>query len=139
LAYSEVFCIRGHENISGTHNSTIEFTKESYCTVKGTCILGVKSSKSVFDLQPETKRLLREGRKVRFVISCGGIFDVVTGFGDESLLLNNEVSAVIRKSSYIGDRTLAINADKSASRIDRRLVEALRVNDAPGIVRVEFL
>jgi len=139
LVYSEVLYIRGHENISGLHNSTIEFTKEPYCTPRGTCILGVNATKSVAELKPETKRLLNKGAKVRIVISCKGITDVVTGFGDTRLLLENKVSMVIRKSRYIDNRTLVVGADKSASQIDRRLVRALRDRDTQGTVRIELL
>jgi hypothetical protein len=52
------------------------------------------------------------------------IFDV-KGTGDPRLELSHSTDIVIRKSDYVCDRTLMINADKAACDIDQDIVRLL--------------
>ncbi|WP_297505999.1 DUF371 domain-containing protein [Thermococcus sp.] len=122
----EVIHCRGHENVRATHKSTLEFTKEDYLTPRGDCILCVSADKSLKDLSEDFKRALREGKRLIVRIKVGGFVDEVIAYGDPRLILDHEHSMVVRKSTYIDARTLAVRANKAARDIDRLIVELLR-------------
>ncbi|WP_297490813.1 DUF371 domain-containing protein [Thermococcus sp.] len=122
----EVIHCRGHENVRATHKSTLEFTKEDYLTPRGDCILCVSADKSLKDLSEDFKRALRMGKRLIVRIKVGGFVDEVIAHGDPRLILDHEYSMVVRKSTYIDARTLAVRANKAAKDIDRRIVELLR-------------
>jgi len=64
--------------------------------------------------------------KIIIVLEIDGLRDEITAYGDEKLRLISRNSMVIRKSTYIDDRTLAIRADKAAKDINREIVKKLR-------------
>ena len=130
------FWVYGHSNIRGTHRSTIEFTKDSFCTPRGDCILGVKATKSVADIDERLKEEIRKGKKVHVRISCGDLTDELYGFGSNLLEFKDEHSMVIRKSSFIDSRTLLINANKSARDLNRELVQRLRNPDSKALIEI---
>ncbi len=126
----------GHEKVKGTHKTTIEITKENFLTYKGDCIIGVKSEKACFYLNENTKKILRTGKKIRFILEVNGKTDVVNAFGSPDLILTNKTSLVIRKSEFVDDRTVAIKADKAAKDLNRSLIEELKNPNAKLIIRV---
>ena len=136
MSVKDVLWVYGHPNIRATHHSTIEFTKDPFCTLRGNCILGVKASKSVVDLNEELKAEIRKGRKVWVRISCGGFTDELYGFGSRKLELKDPRSMVIRKSGFIDSRTLLINANKSAKDIDRKLVRKMMDPRSRALVEI---
>ena len=136
MRVKDFFWVYGHPNIKATHRSTIEFTKDPFCTPRGDCILGVKASKSVADLNEELKAEIRKGRKVWVRISCGGFTDELYGFGSRKLELKDPRSMVIRKSGFIDSRTLLINANKSAKDIDRKLVRKMMDPRSRALVEI---
>jgi len=117
---------KGNKLIKATHKSTLEITKDNFLTERGDCIIGINANYSVKDLPEDLKdHLLNEG-KIKVVIKVDDLIDDVIAYGSKNLLLKNDRSIVIRKSNYIDDRTLAINSNKSAIDIDRKLIEELR-------------
>jgi hypothetical protein len=117
---------KGHKLIKATHKSTLEITKDNYLTEEGDCIIGVNANYSVKDLPEDLKdHLLNEG-KIKIIIKVDDLIDSIIAYGSRNLLLTNDRSIVIRKSNYIDDRTLAINSNKSAIDIDKKLIEKLR-------------
>ena len=117
----------GHENIRARHKSTLEITKDSYISPRGDCIIAVNSEYAVADLPSKFKDFLRNNETVVIIkLESSGIVDVIYAHGSEDLLLDSRSSMVIRKSRYIDSRTLAINADKAAMDIDRRLINKLK-------------
>jgi hypothetical protein len=126
----------GHELVQAKHKTTIEITKENFLTKRGDCIIAVKADKACFDLRDEFKMALKQEKKVKIVFEINGIKDEVIAFGSKELLLESKTSIVIRKSSFIDDRTIAIRANKSAADLDRRLVEELKNPNAKLIVRM---
>lgn len=126
VRYLIVFFARGHPNVSATHRTTLEVTREEHLTPRGTCIIGVSSQMACSDLPEEVKRRLREGARVEVRLFSCGVSDVVRGRGDSRLTLSSPTSIVLRRSDYVDDRTLAVRCDKAARDISRRLVEALR-------------
>ncbi|KPU62378.1 hypothetical protein EP1X_09205 [Thermococcus sp. EP1] len=126
----------GHENVKATHRSTLEITKEDYLTPRGDCIICVKASKGLKDLNEELKKALRRGKRIKIRIIVDGLVDEIVAFGDENLSFENEVSMVIRKSTYIDGRTLAVKATKAAKDIKREIVERLKNPEQKVIVEL---
>jgi len=122
----------GHENVSATHKSTIEITRDDYLTPRGNCIIMVKADKAVSDLSDEVKNKLRSYCKVKLIIEVDDLREEICGFGHPKLQLTDERSIVIRKSSYICPRTLMINANKAAADLDRKLIEKLKEKGRRG-------
>ena len=123
----ETILARGHENITATHKTTFEITKEESLTKRGDCIIAVSANKAMLDLKSEFKKALKnENAKLIIEIKAGEIREIVRAYGSSQLQLTHPTDMVIRKSSYICDRTLAIKADKAAADLSRSLVEKLR-------------
>jgi len=123
----------GHPNIKATHRSTLEFTKDSYITEKGDCIVGINATKSPRDLNEDLRIILRGRSIVMVLMRIGDLFDWIVGFGDPRLTLNDESRMIIRKSTYIDDSTLMIRANKAAADLDRNLVDRLKRGEAMDI------
>jgi hypothetical protein len=64
--------------------------------------------------------------QITLKIVAGTYFEVVTGEGCNKLEFLDERDIVIRKSDFISERTLMINADKSAADLDRGLIANLK-------------
>ncbi|MBU5689619.1 MAG: DUF371 domain-containing protein [Candidatus Aenigmatarchaeota archaeon] len=126
----------GHEKVLAKHKTTIEITRENFLTKNGDCIIAVNANKSCFDLNENLKSVLKSGEKIIFEIEVNGKKDKITAFGSNQLDLSNKTSIVIRKSNYIDDRTIAINADKAACNIRRDIIEELKNPKAKLILRV---
>jgi hypothetical protein len=122
----ETIHCRGHPNVKATHRSTLEFTKEDYLTPRGDCIICIKADRGINDLSEEFKKALREGRKLRIRIKVGELEDEVLAEGSTELILDHQYSMVVRKSTYIDRKTLAVRANKAARDIDRRIIEMLK-------------
>lgn len=131
----EIIFAHGHRNIQATHKSTLEITKENQLSKKGDCIIAVSADKDITDLNPKFKGSLRnENAKMTMLIEAGGIVEVVNAFGSRRLILTHPTDIVVRKSSYVCSRTLAIKADKAAWDLSRKLVE--RLTDPKQKVRI---
>jgi hypothetical protein len=127
MEITEIIFAYGHRNIQATHESTLEITKESELSKKGDCIIAVSANKAIADLNPKFRGILRnENAKITMLIEAGGIVEAVNAFGSRRLVLAHPTDIVVRKSSYVCSRTLAINADKAAWDLSRKLVERLR-------------
>jgi hypothetical protein len=127
MKITETIFAYGHRNIQATHKSTLEITKEKQLSKKGECIIAVSADKGTADLSPEFKESLRKkNAKMTVLVEAGGIVEVVNAFGSRRLILTHSTDIVVRKSSYVCSRTLAIQADKSAGDLPRKLVEKLK-------------
>lgn len=123
----EIIIAYGHENILATNRTTLEITRETHLTPKGDCIIAVAADKSINDLSQKFRDLLRNNKaRLSILIEAGGEEDVVNAVGNSQIVLRHPTDMVIRKSSYICGRTLAIQADKVACDLSRRLVEKLK-------------
>lgn len=123
----EVIIARGHNNIQATHKTTLEITKEAHLTKKGACIIAVSADKAGNDLSLRFKESLRkQNARLIILIKAGEATEVVNAWGSPQLTLTDSTDMVIRKSNYICDRTLAINADKAACDLPRDLVKELK-------------
>lgn len=123
----EVIFAQGHKNILATHKTTLEFTKNKHLTKNGDCIIAVAADKALANLSAEFKKKLRNFQAHLILsIEAGGISETLEAQGDPKLILASPTDAVIRKSGYICNRTLAVNADKAAQDLSRYLVEKLK-------------
>jgi len=124
--------------VSALHPTTIEVTTEERLTGRGDCIVGVGSSKGCAGLSGGMKEALRskEARVILRFLVDGKSF-VVTARGDPSLTLTHPHDIVIRRSSFLSDRTLAVGASGAARDVPRRLVEALKNQKTTGYLEIE--
>jgi hypothetical protein len=117
----------GHENIEATHPTTLEITKERGLSRRGDCIIAIGTDKSLADFSEEFKERLRQpNAKLTLTIEINGITEQINAHGSPNLILTHQSDMVVRKSSYIDNRTLAVNADKAACDLSRALVEKLQ-------------
>jgi hypothetical protein len=123
----EIILARGHRNILATHRTTLEITKDHNLSKRGDCIVAVSADKAINDMSPEFKENLRRNQaKILIIIKAGEAVDTVIASGSSKLILSHPLNIVIRISDYICSRTLAIEADKAACNLSRRLVEKLK-------------
>lgn len=124
---TETIFATGHRNVKATHKSTFEITKEDSLSSNGDCVIAVSADRGPADLNTEFKRALcRKGSVLAILLEVGGVVEVVNALGSPHLILSHPSEMVITKSSYISDRTLAVQADKAARELSRKLVEKLR-------------
>lgn len=117
----------GHKNIKSTHETTFEITKETALTKRGDCVIAVRANKGAVDLRPKFKEAMkRENAQLTIVIKAGEAKEIVRARGSPNLLFTHPTDLVVRKSSYICRRTLAIKANKAASDLSRELVKKLQ-------------
>ena len=96
----ETILARGHENITATHKTTFEITKEESLTRRGDCIIAVSANKAMPDFKPKFKRALKnENAKLIIEIKAGEIREIVRAYGSSQLQLTHPTDMVIRKSS----------------------------------------
>jgi uncharacterized protein len=116
----------GHENIQALHPTTLMFTKEKHLSYAGDCIVAVAADKALADLNQKFKDNLRKPHaKLAIIIEVGGLTEQINASGSPNLILTHPTDIVIRKSTYISDRTLGIDADKSSNELSRELVKKL--------------
>jgi len=124
---SEVVFGYGHANVQATHKVTLEFTKDTRLSKKGDCIIAVATDKALADLSSEFKAGLRKpNARLTMLIEADGIREQIHAYGAQQLSLIHPTDAVIRKSSYVCSRTLAVCADKAAIDLSRPLVDRLK-------------
>ena len=117
----------GHENIQAAHPTTLMITKDIHLSKTGDCIVAVAANKSLNKLSSQFKNELRKlDSKLTIVIEADDLTQKITACGSPKLLLTHPTDMVIRKSNYICDRTIAIQADKASKDLPRIFVEKLR-------------
>jgi hypothetical protein len=127
----------GHRNISATHKTTFEITKSKSLTKRGDCIIGVAADKACADLDQRIKDALRKGGVVHLTICVGDLSFKVRAEGSPQLMLTDEEDIVVRRSSYICPRTLAVKANAAACDIPRPIVDLLRSEGCRGYLLIE--
>ncbi|HZY93587.1 MAG TPA: DUF371 domain-containing protein [Candidatus Bathyarchaeia archaeon] len=127
LPMSFVIYARGHPEVLSTHRTTLEITKGSSLTKEGNCIIAVQASAGLADLPRELKAAISSSKsRVSLVLDVNGDSFTVEGRGDVSLSLSHPDAIVVRKSTFISDRTLMVKADKAAFDVPRRIVTMLQ-------------
>ncbi|MEM0001099.1 MAG: DUF371 domain-containing protein [Desulfurococcaceae archaeon] len=134
----EVIRARGHKNITATHRTTMEITKDPHLTLRGECIIGLAADKGALDLSDEFKNCLKTINSILVIVLevNGGVKDFVLAEGHPDLILSDRSKVIVRKSAYIEPATLGIRANKAAADLKRELVDRLR---DPGSVLTAHL
>ena len=128
----------GHKNIRSFHPKTIEITTERDLTLNGDCIVGVRATCGCNDIPEQMKNLLQNSKsEILFTISVKDISFKAKGTGHENLILTNPHDIVIRKSSFICPRTLAIRCDMASDSIPRQMIKILQNPDSKGIFVID--
>jgi hypothetical protein len=138
---STEFVVRaqGHENVTAEHASTFEVTSDDFLTPAGDCILGIEADTVPTDLDEAfVAACQRPDATIEIRLAAGGQEDVIRAEGHPGLSFENDRSMVVRTSDYVDDRTIAVNAEKAAGDIDRKLATVLSRGAALTMrVRVE--
>jgi len=128
----------GHKNIRSLHKKTIEITKDSHLTTSGDCIIGVNAKYGCADLPNEIKEKLKNSNsKIRFSITVEEHVFKISGYGHDDLQIIHHNDIVIRKSTFVCPRTLAVKCDKSSDSIPRDMIKLLQNPDQKGILSIE--
>ena len=129
---------RGHKNIRALHEKTIEITKDTKLTTNGDCIIGVNAECGCNDIPEKLKKLLRDSKSdVVITITVKDLSFRVNGRGNQELILTDSHDIVIRKSSFVCPRTLAVCCDKASDRIPRQMIKHLQNPDSRGIFAID--
>jgi len=124
----EIVKFKGHRNVRATHRTTLEITREPGLTPRGDCIIGVSADKGLRDFNPKFKEMIKvPGTSViALIVTEQGDAEVIKGFGDPGLSLNDPNRIIIRKSGYVAPNTIMVRANKAARDLSRSLVENLQ-------------
>ncbi|MDK2464498.1 MAG: DUF371 domain-containing protein [Candidatus Korarchaeota archaeon] len=121
---------RGHPNVRARHRTTMEVTRDDYLTERGDCILAIEADAACSDVSGWLREHLRSGGWVLIELEVEGEEDRAAfsfrARGDPRLTLASDRSIVIRRSSYVDDRTMAVLAEAAAADVPRGMVRALR-------------
>ena len=129
----------GHKNIRSLHPKTIEITTKPDLTLNGDCIIGVDASCGCNDIPVQMKNLMRNSKsEILFTISVNDVSFKIKGNGHENLILTNPHDIVIRKSSFICPRTLAIHCDLASDSIPRQMIKSLQNPDSKGVFSIDI-
>ncbi len=121
------FIAEGHENVTSLHKSTFEITTDQSLTLKGDCIIGVKSEITLNDFPEELKNQIKtDDKKIELLLESDNFSDKIIGYGSSKLSLDHPSDMVCRKSDFTCNRTLMIKADKAARDLDKNLIDELK-------------
>ncbi len=117
------FSAKGHLNILATHKATLEITKDSKLSRKGDCIVAVGADFAINEIQ---KIILgcSNGGKIKITLAAAGITEEITAVANKGFCDENEI--VLRKGSFLSERTLGIHSDKAADGLKKELVAMLK-------------
>jgi len=123
----EVLYARGHPNVQSTHKTTFQITKEPFLSKRGDCVIAVAATRGIIDLSSKFKKNARhENARITVIIDVDNVKEVVKAQGSKRLTFTHPYDLIVRRSSYVCDRTLAVRADKAACDLSRKLVEKLQ-------------
>ncbi len=87
----------------------------------------MSADKALADLGEEFRKgLLSENARITILIEADNMVETVLAQGSPQLLLVHPSDMVVRKSSHVCERTLAIKANRAAYELSRKLVQKLR-------------
>jgi hypothetical protein len=122
----EVIRARGHEHVAATHESTFEVTTDDWLTPAGDCIVGVEADRSPADFDDDFVAACRDPEAtITLTLETDAVTDRVRASGHPDLAFESDRSAVVRTSTYVDDRTVAVGADAAAADLDRDLAADL--------------
>lgn len=125
------FAVGGHENLLGTHENTLEFTKDSKLSKRGNCIIGVNADFNAEKL----KEFIRANkhRKILVEITSGKEKDSFVCFLNE--LFKSEHEMVFRTSDFVSERTLGVKINKGSLELKRSLIDSIAKEGAVVVMK----
>jgi len=122
----EIIRARGHEHVAATHGSTFEVTTDDWLTPAGDCIVGIEADRSPADFDDAFVAACRDPEaSITLTLEAGTASQRVRARGHPDLTFGSDRSAVVRTSSYVDDRTVAVGAEAAAADLDLDLVATL--------------
>lgn len=116
----------GHPNVTATHRTTFEITKEDELSLAGSCIIAVGADKGALDLSRRFRDALHHPDcRLTTTLSCGPYEVQITSRGDPGLSLTHPTDLVWRRSSFTCGRTIGIYADRTARDLPREMITLL--------------
>lgn len=129
----------GHPLIRATHTSTFEVTREPTLTVKGDCIISVNADKGAAHLSDHFKRLAtKDSTRILILLISHGLVDTVRAYGSVQMTFTDERSFVVRRSSFVDGRTIAVRSEKAAADLDRTLIRQLQLSSPLTVVLIAY-
>src|SRR5438445_13027312 len=99
----------GHPRILSTHPTTIEITRSQNLTIRGDCVIGVKSSHGLGDFPDEIKRLLSNNSgRGRLEMRVGDKLVSIDGRGVNVLRVMDLNEIWARRSGLVSEQTLIV-------------------------------
>lgn len=115
----------GHKNILSAHKTTIEFTKDRELTLNGDCIIGVNSDFDTLKLKDFIKFLAKNKiKKIKITLNADGLEEDIICDINKDFSSDHEI--VLRKSDFLSERTLGINANKAAADLNENLIKKIK-------------
>src|SRR3989338_5025801 len=114
------FTAFGHRNVLAKHKTTLEFTKDIAISKRADCIIGVNSDFNFKDL----KKFLSGKKRIKIIARANDERFEVNAVLNEGF--NDEREIVIRKTGFVSERTLGINADRAASDVPEKMAKLLQ-------------
>jgi hypothetical protein len=122
----EYLTAHGHPNVTATHRTTFEITKEDELSLAGSCIIAVGADKGALDLSRRFRDALHHSDcRLTTTLSCGPYEVQITSRGDPGLSLTHPTDLVWRRSSFTCGRTIGIYADRTARDLPREMITLL--------------
>jgi len=122
----EVIRARGHQHVAATHDTTFEVTTDDWLTPAGDCIVGIEANRAPTDFATDFVAACRDpDATITLTLETETERQTVQARGHPDLTFESDRSAVVRTSTYVDDRTVAVGADAAASALDRALIDEL--------------
>ena len=129
----------GHKNIRSLHKNTIEITTDSNLTINGDCIIGVNATHGCSGLPTSIKEQLQNpNSSVKITLRVKDFEFEINGTGHPELSLSHNGDIVLRKSTFVCPRTLAINCDTASDMIPREMIRELQNPKTNGTFIIEI-
>jgi hypothetical protein len=109
------FSCYGHKNITASHKTTLEFTKDKDIGRIAHCIIGVNADFSLEKIRKEISK-----KDSMLITICA------KGLKEEIRCLTNKWFNVVRKSEFSSERTLGLRGDKASSDLSKELKNKLK-------------
>lgn len=130
--FSQTIEFQGHENILGTHQNTLEVTKESEISKRADCIIGVCASAACADLDAKLVDHIKSNGQLKLVIRVGKFSFQFSGIGSQELRLTDPKEIVLRRSGFVSPRTLALHCNAAAIDLPREMIKLLQNQKIKG-------
>ncbi len=119
----------GHPNIKATHKTTLEITKDCFVTETGDCIIGINSDFSF------PKDFFLDSEELVIEFDVDGIKESVSARINPDFSSEREI--VVRKSTFISERTLAVQAGRACADLSEEFRK--RLHDPKTVIKIKII